>query len=205
MTKRSAFSPQGEKTQNIPYELAYRIAIHEAGHAIAAIAFNVSQNVTVSMLRTGKNLAATNFDLPLGAVTRKVVDRRIAVALAGRAAEEILLGDPSAGAGGDENSDLGTAIGLAGSAVLLWGLSSSRELRWGVASRAAIIREVNRLLNTAYGRALEQVRERRWQVRAVAYALLKGRTLSHEEITAVMARSEMEPKKGTVRSPKKRR
>ncbi len=42
----------------------------------------------------------TFFDPQIEALTRKAVERRIAVALAGRAAEEVMLGDVTAGAGG---------------------------------------------------------------------------------------------------------
>ena len=52
--------------------------------------------------------------------TRKVVERRIAVALAGRAAEQVILGDVTAGAGGSDTSDLAMANALAFSAVARW-------------------------------------------------------------------------------------
>jgi cell division protease FtsH len=191
------FAILGEKIQELPPKLLYRVAVHEAGHAIAAIALNVSHNVSVSVFQAGKHCAVTNFDPRVEAVTRAVVDQRIAVALAGRAAEKVLLGDVTAGAGGDENSDLGIATGIAGSAVLLWGLSSSSETRWGLAPRPAILDEVNLMLDTAYDRAIELIRDREWQVRAVADTLVKRRALAHDDIIAVMARTEAGAKKGS--------
>jgi cell division protease FtsH len=181
------FAVLGEKIQALPHELVFRMAIHEAGHAIAAIVFNVSNDVSISLFQVGNNRATTNFDPQVEAVTRKVVNQRIAVALAGRAAEEVLLGEPSAGAGGDEYSDLGMARDIARSAILLWGLSTSPDTRWGIASDRAIRREVKRMLDLAYAQALGLIREREWQVRAVAHALVKRRALAHEDIIAVMA------------------
>ena len=106
-----------------------RIAIHEAGHAVAAVVLDVSRNVGISLFQRGGSNAATFFEPQVEAVTRKVVERRIAVALAGRAAEQVILGDVTAGAGGSDTSDLAMANALAFSAVARWGLSTSKRAR----------------------------------------------------------------------------
>ena len=116
------FAALGEKLADLPREYLERIAIHEAGHAVAAVVLKVSRNVSVSLFHLAEGSAATYFDPQIEAVTRKVVERRIAVALAGRAAEQVLLGDVTAGAGGSDTSDLAMANTLAFSAVARWGL-----------------------------------------------------------------------------------
>src|SRR5256885_12349794 len=103
------FAALGEKLEDLPREYLERIAIHEAGHAAAAIVLKASRNVSVSLFHLGGGSAATFFDPQIEAVTRKLVERRIAVALAGRAAEQVLLGDVTAGAGGFGTSDLALA------------------------------------------------------------------------------------------------
>jgi hypothetical protein len=86
------FAALGEKLEDLPREYLERIAIHEAGHAAAAIVLKVSRNVSVSLFHLGEGSAATYFDPQIEAVARKVVERRIAVA--GRGAAN-LLGDKS--------------------------------------------------------------------------------------------------------------
>jgi hypothetical protein len=54
--------------------------------------------------------------------------QRLALLLAGRAAEEVVLGAPSSGAGGDLDSDLATATRVATTAEAALGLG--RELLW---------------------------------------------------------------------------
>ena len=55
---------------------------------------------------------------------------RLAMLLAGRAAEEVFLGNVSAGAGGHAESDLARASRLALDAVASYGLSGSDEIFW---------------------------------------------------------------------------
>lgn len=61
-------------------------------------------------------------------VTPSSLDAYLTVLLAGRAAEGVLLGEVSSGAGGSENSDLAKAIRLAAGAELCFGLRSN--LTW---------------------------------------------------------------------------
>ena len=124
------FAALGEKLAGLPREYLERIAIHEAGHAAAAVVLKVSRNVSVSLFHLGEGSAATYFDPQIEAVTRKVVERRIAVALAGRAAEQVLLGDVTAGAGGSDTSDLAMANTLAFWTVARWGLGEVDQLKW---------------------------------------------------------------------------
>ena len=197
----------GEKVDDLPHDLLECIAVHEAGHATAAIAFEVSRNVSVSLFHLGKGAAATFFDPQLKAVTRKVVEDRIAVALAGRAAEDVLLGEVTAGAGGSDDCDLAVATHMAISAVAQWGLSSSKRPIWEqiVAADHALKKEARQMLDAAYARGLDLMRERKLQVRAVVAALLGRRALAHDDIAALLARSGAGVKKAAApRRPRKR-
>jgi len=80
-----------------------RIATHEAGHAIVAGALARPEDVhRVSILRRGRTLGSVAHDGGEDAfVTRTQILDRLAVAMAGTAAEEMLLGEPSSGAEGD--------------------------------------------------------------------------------------------------------
>src|SRR2546423_14201676 len=122
------FAALGEKLEDLPREYLERIAIHEAGHAAAAIVLKASRNVSVSLFHLGGGSAATFFDPQIEAVTRKLVERRIAVALAGRAAEPVLLGDVTAGAGGSRTPHPGMANNLALWTAARWGLLDEGQL-----------------------------------------------------------------------------
>jgi cell division protease FtsH len=188
------FAALEEDTSGIPANLLQRVAIHEAGHAAVAVSLAVSRNVSVSLVRRGQRSAVTFFDPETEAVTRDVIERRMAVALAGRAAEQVLLGDVTAGAGGADTSDLAVANGLAFRAVAAWGLSHQDALRWYgdcppeqlLAIRPDLAEEVRQMLQGAYNVALELIETRRRQVRAIAQALLLRRALAHEDIAALL-------------------
>ena len=206
------FAALGEKLDDLPREYLERIAIHEAGHAAAAIVLKVSRNVSVSLFHLGEGSAATYFDPQVEAVTRKVVERRIAVALAGRAAEQVLLGDVTAGAGGSDTSDLAMANTLAFWTVARWGLGEVDQLKWLaggpeqiVSTHPELAAEAYKMLDVANKRALALIRRRMTEVRAIAGALMKRRALAHEDIAALLARSQTRRKEPAVRRPHRRR
>ena len=206
------FAALGEKLEDLPREYLERIAIHEAGHAAAAIVLKVSRNVSVSLFHLGEGSAATYFDPQIEAVTRKVVERRIAVALAGRAAEQVLLGDVTAGAGGSDTSDLAMANTLAFWTVARWGLGEVDQLKWLaggpeqiVSTHPELAAEAYKMLDVANKRALALIKRRMTEVRAIAGALMKRRALAHEDIAALLTRRHARGKKATARRPHRRR
>ena len=155
------FTALGGKMDELEPGFLDRIAVHEAGHAAVALLLGVARRVGISLFRRGESSATTFFDPLVEAVTRKVVERRIAVALAGRAAEQALFGDVTAGAGGSDSSDLGTANNLAFSAVARWGLAHTDQLWWMACAPEQIIvthpelaAEAYRMLAAAYSEAL---------------------------------------------------
>jgi ATP-dependent Zn protease len=179
---------------SIPPECLKRVALHEAGHAAAAILLNLSSNVTTSLMRRGRLVAETSFAPRFESITRKVVENKITVALAGRAAEDVLLGDVTAGSGGAENSDLAIATSLAVRAVGSWGLSSSSNLIYSGDTapeqlwtwRPELAEEVDAMLKAAYTNATELITTHREAVRAIAAALIDRRALTHDEIATLL-------------------
>jgi cell division protease FtsH len=178
----------------IPVDCLKRVALHEAGHAAAAILLGMSGNVTTSLIRRGRLMAETSLSSRVEAITRKVVENRITVALAGRAAEDVLLGDVTAGAGGAETSDLAIATGLAVRAVVSWGLSCKRTLIYSgetapehlLAWRPELADEVDDMLQSAYTSATSLIANHRDAVRAIAAELIKRRALTHDEIAGLL-------------------
>ncbi|UWQ32188.1 AAA family ATPase [Leisingera sp. M527] len=85
--------------------LLYRIAVHESGHAIAAWIF--AETITqISLSPSGGTIER---DVPPNAGLDTDFDRQLYVHLAGRAAERLIFGTVSGGAGGGATSDLAQA------------------------------------------------------------------------------------------------
>src|SRR5690606_4971289 len=84
-------------------ETLRRSATHEAGHAVVGTLLETGTLKSVSLYRTETAGGATHFDDGTGVlVTRDGFERTVMSLLAGRAAEETMLGEASQGAGGSE-------------------------------------------------------------------------------------------------------
>lgn len=185
---------EGETPHNDP-ALLHRTAIHEAGHAVAGLTFSIWDRVSVSILRRAFMGGRTDFGtMRPGTMTRERLDKMIMTSLAGRAAEEVILGAPSAGAGGSEQSDLAQATRIATDIVSNFGLSERMGLLWfGQHSRdnpvlfdQRIAGEVNAILKATYEETLAFVASHRATIEAVAAALVKSRALAHDDILALV-------------------
>ena len=185
---------EGE-TPNADPALLHRIAVHEAGHAVAALHLGIWEKVSVSIIRRSFRGGRTDFGaLRQSTMTREFLDKMMITALAGRAAEEALLGAPSAGAGGSEQSDLAQATRIATDIVSNFGLSERMGLLWfGQHSRdnpvlfdQRISNEVSAILKTTYDETLAFVKAHRVAIEAVAAALEKSRALAHDDVLALV-------------------
>lgn len=164
------------------------IALHEAGHAFAHVVMGLADRVSCSM--SGVTAAEGRRTL----ITRATVDKRLVALLAGRAAEEAIVGDISSGAGGHDESDLGKAHELASEAILSFGFSRAAPLHFTPrAERRAFPlmsrerEEIRAMVETAYRRALALMRANRATVVALADALQSRRALENAEIRAIVA------------------
>ena len=126
----------------------------------------------------------------------------IAVCLGGRAAEELVLGDISTGAG----SDLRRASSLARSMVMRYGMSEklgnvvydsggsevfigrsmAQTKSYSETVAAEIDTEVKALVDAAYAKAEQILREKREKLEAVAQYLLEHETMEAEDFLRVM-------------------
>ncbi len=186
----------GEESHSDP-ELRLRIAVHEAGHAIAALAFPELRLEHVSVVARGDTGGGTSMSPKTKAqMTPAAVGAYLTAMLAGRAAEEILIGEISAGAGGGEGSDLSHATKLAAAAELSLGtreqgliwyaLPSAEKLGELFAQRPDLERAVQEQLDQAYARARELIRAKAPQVRRLAQQLLTEKVMTGKEVAALM-------------------
>jgi cell division protease FtsH len=107
----------------LPSEMHWRVALHEAGHAIVAA---IKGTAAPRVLAIGSGGGRIDMEGNPRALTRDGVMGTLCCLMGGRAAEQLVLGEYSAGAGGGSDSDLAKATQIATAAEISWGLGSSR-------------------------------------------------------------------------------
>lgn len=174
-----------------------RAATHEAGHAVAMLVHDHDAVPALAIAASGRYTGATivRWDNrePL---TASAVDDRLVIFLAGRAAEDIIHGAPSASAGGSPDSDLAKATLLAEAAETSLGLGTTglawndvhhgRTSRALAATRPDTMAVVNRRLEDAYARAKKLIIENRAMVERLAEALLARVVLAPEDVREIV-------------------
>lgn len=165
-----------------------RIAEHEAGHAVTAIALDGEELVSIDLVGDGGSFGRTIFRRYQRIESRATLEKRAIIHLAGRAAEIAVYGDCAANAGGGESSDLALATKLVASMQLSMGLGESLAylgdpqsaigmLRFDPKLRAAVDLELARL----HASAVALVRRHRAALDAIAAALVAKRHLTGDE------------------------
>jgi cell division protease FtsH len=194
-----------------------RVAVHEAGHAVAARFLPLTQPLRrVSILPRGLALGATQQltreDRHLA--TRGELLSRLATLMGGYAAEQLVLGDISTGA----ESDLRQATELATQMVAHYGMSErlgpvyfehhvehpflgKRVATEGGASDVtahAIERETQRLMGEALGAARAIASQHRAALDRLSRALLERETLELAALEEVLAPAEPPARRAPV-------
>jgi cell division protease FtsH len=165
------------------------IAYHEAGHALMAHLMNASSQVQkATIIARGEALGYT-LNLPEEErylhTKEELVDWMV-VALAGRAAEQVVFGRVTTGAG----NDLEQVTGLARAMVFEFGMGESAVARTLRADNYSLSEETKkmrdaeqaRLTDEAYGEALRLIAKHRALLDKVALALLERETLGRDEL-----------------------
>lgn len=177
-----------------PADVRRRVAYHEAGHAIAFLALGIAEPKALSIGGTG-GLAESDLG-EMRAMTRSHLEKYLVALLAGRAAEQLIFGEATAGAGGSDESDLGRATALATRLETDYGLgafglvcipggSSARDLLLLDTLRSAVGGTIDR----AYAAALELLRQNQHAFEALAKALFGAGYLDRADIQAVLVHS----------------
>lgn len=173
------------------------LAYHEGGHALAShLVGHEPQKATI--IARG---SALGYVLHLPEEERHLATKEelldwMTMALAGRAAEEIVFGRVTNGAA----SDLEKVTQIARSMVFEWGMGDSVTSRTLRADNYALSEETKRLRDSeqaqltdrAYGEALRMLGKHRVALDRLASALLEKETLTREELQELFAESEPE-------------
>jgi cell division protease FtsH len=167
-----------------------RAAIHEAGHAFLLLRLGLSDELNLSLTRPIGILGQIQRISRKRSCTRTELCAAIVACLAGRAAEEVILGSVSSAAGGDDVCDLAVANRLSFNAVMNQGLSVQQSLLWfgpsesaaDLANAAKLRAEAEHVLDTADAFAMRTLRAEQRTVQSVADALVNARGLSDSDL-----------------------
>ena len=182
-------------------------AVHEAGHAVAACRLQPGTLRAIS-LRETEGAGGHMLLRPLSAyAAASEIRDRLVVVLAARAAEEVILGMPSCGAGGGPGSDLAFATNLATACVSAFGFGKGSGLTWlglpdqgslpgMMSSNPGLAEAVGRILAEAYGDALKLMGEVRPAVEDVARHLVEQKVLDGETVAGIAGRHDGAPAHG---------
>jgi cell division protease FtsH len=168
------------------------LAYHEAGHALMSYLMAAAPVQKVTIVSRGNALGYT---LHLSEEDRYMETKEelvdlMKIALAGRAAEQVVFGRVTNGAA----SDLEKATEIARSMVFEWGMSeivTSRTLRadnYGLSEETKRLRdhEQARLTDEAYAEALRLIAKHRVSLDRMARALLERETLVRDEVLRLL-------------------
>lgn len=173
--------------------LRWQVAVHETGHAILATSTGRARPYLLSLHAAGGDTGMTS--APSGLYLDEM-KADLACLLAGRAAERGVLGRPSGGAGGAEDSDLAVATRLATAIELSYGLGASGTAWLGppaaVVERLRFDRDLQRRVTAhlagAEQHAMAVLEENRDLLREMARDLAQRGALSGERLSHFMQR-----------------
>jgi len=183
------------------------VAYHEGGHAlVAAVLPDVDMLYKVTIVPRGRSLGVTQF-LPKDDrrnYPHTYLVERLAVAVGGRSAEEIALGDITTGA----ENDLKEATKLARRMVTEWGMGEQTGLVaydlsangsflnqqpiedqqrvYSEATAERVDADVERLLTQAHQQARTVISEHRDALERLAQALMQEESLEREQVLAIV-------------------
>lgn len=172
-----------ELAEDIAPDLLERICIHEAGHAVAAVALGRVVDHISTLGKSGR-LPGVLVEGPGEGATRRSLDDHVVMLLAGRCAELLLLGEASAGA----QLDLRAATRLVAATHFSLGLGEQLTCLGDIADAENLLidrgaaKAVEASLQELDHRCHELIEPRQSQIRVVADRLREARVLSGDAL-----------------------
>lgn len=165
------------------------VAFHEAGHAVAAKILNIDKVQKISIIPRDKALGYV-LKFPTEdkfLYTKKELCDKVTVLLAGRASEEVFIGEVSTGA----SNDIKESTNIIYKIICSYGMGKNTQ-NTCIDERVfkyyldIIKDEASEMSRDAYERALSIIRENEAVVRKVAEHLIKNETMNAEELNGIM-------------------
>ena len=171
------------------------VAHHEAGHAIAGWFLEHADpllKVTIIPRSSGALGYAQYLPKEVFLRTEEQIMHIVSMALAGRAAEEVFFGKVTTGA----SDDLRRVTELVYSTIQVYGMNSRvgqlafpkdpnampGEKPYSDSTAEAMDEEAKKIVDAAYDRTVELIREKKTEVEKVAHLLLEKETITHDDI-----------------------
>jgi cell division protease FtsH len=200
------------KSRVISEEQKKLVAYHEAGHAVVGHMLPYCDPVRkITIIPRGMS-GGSVLSIPeddMGPDSRSSIKDHIAQALGGRAAEEVVFGEITTGAGGGNGSDLSTVTRYARAMVTRYGMSErlgpmlfgkseemvflgreiSEQRDYSEAVAVIIDEEVKKIVDEAHERAIKILTDHREKVEVIAQRLLEVETIDFEEFLQLMGES----------------
>lgn len=174
----------------------WQVSVHEAGHAVVSVVTGLGWPRRITISPDGGLTETKRF--PGGGYLEDWT-AELTCYMAGRAAERLMLGRVSCGAGGSHDSDLSAATRIAAALERSYGLGQSGPVWFGppdtVADQLrtdAVLRDqVQQRLQAAEARATELLGEQRTILRDLAEALCDRSVLAGADLDAHLAGLEL--------------
>lgn len=169
-----------------------RSAVHEAGHIIAGRTIGAKVD-SVSIIAHADSGGSARVSIPIANLgTRGQFEGLVVSLLGGRAAEQLILGEASQGAGGSETSDLAKASAIVASLEASLGLGDSLLHRSAPEDAVGLLRDpefrrrADRTIRDLYQKTIDILHEHRPALNALTEALLAKRFLTGAEVEAII-------------------
>lgn len=186
-------------SRDVSPERTNEIAIHEAGHILLDVLHFGPDDVHAVLLRRRESEGVVwRIRKQYALETREDLTKALQVLLAGRAAEEIVIGRASIGSGGDHSSDLAAATRVASAMVVSLGFEGPHPFVYLAPMReaeAALQYEymrivVNDVLAAAYEETKRLLSAHCNALQRVADTLIANRVIDGHQVAAIVRPSE---------------
>ena len=194
-----------KRSRVIPEQERRLTAFHEAGHAVVMHMLPDHDPVNQITIVPRGQAGGMTISLPeedRSYLSKRYLEEQIVALLGGRAAEKLVLGDISTGAGNDiqratqiarkmtasygMSERLGTVSFESGHDEVFIGRTMSQGRSYSEQVAAQIDEEVRRIISAAYSQCEEILQKHRAQLEAVAEYLLAHETMMREEFLRIM-------------------
>ena len=194
-----------KRSRVIPEQERRLTAFHEAGHAVVMHMLPDHDPVNQITIVPRGQAGGMTISLPeedRSYLSKRYLEEQIVALLGGRAAEKLVLGDISTGAGNDiqratqiarkmtasygMSERLGTVSFESGHDEVFIGRTMSQGRSYSEQVAAQIDEEVRRIISAAYSQCEEILQKHRAQLEAVAEYLLVHETMTREEFLRIM-------------------
>ncbi|MGB4439273.1 MAG: AAA family ATPase, partial [Sedimentibacter sp.] len=165
------------------------VAYHEAGHAVAAKILNIDKVQKISIIPRDKALGYV-LKFPTEdkyLYTKNELCDKVNVLLAGRASEEIFMGEVSTGA----SNDIKESTNIVYEIICSYGMGKNTqntciEERFFKYYLDSIKDEASEMIKEAYDKALTLIKENETIVERIAEYLIKNETMNAEQLDEMM-------------------